>query len=145
MLLSAEVGGGLEFGGVEGAVGEGGAEAIEDGVAGGAFKGGGAEADVIVEEAAELVLRVGDGVEGEQEEARGLDGAGGDDDAIGGEGGGAAAVVEDADGADGADGDGGAGEELGGVGVRVEGDGGVGEEIAAEGVGEVAARERGPF
>ena len=55
---------------------------------------------------------------------------------------GAAAIVEDADGGDAA---GCLREQLGGVGVGVDGNAGVGEDVAAEGVGEVAAGEGGPF
>ena len=99
-VARAELRGGFEFTGVDGAVDVEGAEEIDDALAAGWVDAhGGVVGDVVVEVATYLVVGVGDCGRAE-EQARALDGAGSEDEVRGGEGELFAGVVEDADGLD---------------------------------------------
>lgn len=139
----AELGRGFELRGVDGAVGIEGAEEVDGLLAARRDELRGVVGDVVVEIAANLIVRVGD-VGRAEEEARAFDGACAEDEVTGAEGELGLAVVADADGFDALR----VGRRRGkreGVGVREDGDLRLGEGFGAYGLGKVAFLEGGPL
>lgn len=143
-LALAELRGGFKFAGVDGAVDVEGAELFNDAFPGRRVKHNrGMVGDMIVEVAAYQGVRVWYGG-GAEQDAAALDGAGADDEVLGGEGEFLPRIVEDTNGGD-------AfrvfrvQRQAGYVGVREDGDPGVSKSFSTDRLSEVAIFEGGPF